>query len=243
MASRFRPFGRALSWPSAFASPLGIALLGGSLLLAAIMAVRGAQATAAELVVWGALAYGAAVALHIRARRHPISRLAPVPAREPDLKPLVMPSVEEADEFEELVEEALRGLNEVSRLAKCGLAQRVPRTLVAALRKQGEKIGAEETSLNAARQLRTVIVEAIERLKPVEAEGTAQALQYHVLREEYVLGRTITAIALNHSVSEQTVFRRRREAIEALAVDIRQREASLARERPPNDPTAMDYLG
>jgi hypothetical protein len=240
MASRFRPFGLPASLPVALASPLGLSLLSGSLLLAAIMAVRGAQATAAELVIWGVLAYGGVVALRLRPPPHPIKPPEPAPAAE--VNPTPAPSAEDAVQFEALVEEALRGLNEVSRLAKCRLAQRVPRTLVAALRRQGEKLDGE-TSLDAARQLRTVVVEAIERLKPVEAEGTAQALQYHVLREEYVLGRTITAIALNHSVSEQTVFRRRREAIEALAVDIRQHEASLARERPPNDPTAMDYLG
>ena len=243
MASRFRPFGLAASLPAALLSPLGLGLLGGSLILAAIMAVRGAPTAAVELAVWGALMYAAAVALNLRRRPNPVAAPDRSRAPEPEPIPRPVPNPEETRQFEELVEEALRGLNEPSKLAKSGLVACLPRTLAAARRKQGDRGDAEETDLSVGRRLRSAIAEAIERLKPVEAEGTAQALQYHVLREEYVLGRTITSIALGHSVSEQTVFRRRREGIEALAADVHQHEASLPRDREPHDPTAMDYLG
>ncbi len=226
-----------------FSTPLGLALLAVSLLLAILLVTRGAGLAALLLALWGALAYAAVLTLETRAGPR-TAEMAPkeavaAPALAADLGLSTRDEVNEqaTHQFEALVEEALRGLNEPAKLAKCGLAGRIPRTLAA------RQPGGDAMGLERGRLLREVLVAAIERLKPAETDESTRALQYYVLNEEYVLGRTITGISVRHSVSEQTVFRRRREAIEALAAELRDRESSLAQGNAARNATAMDYLG
>jgi hypothetical protein len=215
--------------------------VGASLGLAVLLLVRGTALSALAVVVWGALAYVAMVVAERRRGAHEDERAAsPQPAVAPsDAQVSASPDLDEhsARRFEELVEEALRGLNEPGRLAKLELGQAVTRTLASA------NGGQPPSGLEGGRLLREVVVAAVDRLKPVDADGSPRALQYAVLHEEYVLGRTITAIALRHSVSEQTVFRRRREGIAALAVELRQGEERLAHTKPARNAAAIDYLG
>jgi hypothetical protein len=230
-------------------APVGLGLLALSLALALWAATRGAPLTALALVAWGILAYGASVGVRwrVKARAVPVHPDPPPPvtADSSDAGLSTRAEIDEqaARQFEDLVEDALRNLNKPASLVRCGLIDRIPRTLGEA-RGQAESIGGgAATGLDRARLLRGVLVAAVERLKPAEGDATSQALQYHVVREEYVLGRSILPIALRHSVSEQTVYRRRREAIELLAREIREHEASLAQGRPTSNREAMDYLG
>ncbi|MBI2887362.1 MAG: hypothetical protein HYY02_09150 [Chloroflexi bacterium] len=63
--------------------------------------------------------------------------------------------------------------------------------------------------------------------------GELEALQYHILREEYVLGMSTRHIMVRHSVSESTFHRYRRDAIVALAGEMARQEEliSLALEK------------
>ena len=75
--------------------------------------------------------------------------------------------------------------------------------------------------------MREVLARAIERLKPPDrapALGAPEALQYHILREEYLLGLPNTQILTRHSISEGTFHRHRRRAIAILARELEQEE-------------------
>jgi hypothetical protein len=133
------------------------------------------------------------------------------------------------EHFVRLTEEALRRLNNPAALAECGLIDRLPRTLAAAaaLGRDGELPGQarEATPLEQARAVREVLAEAIERLKP--PDGVPEALQFHILREEYLLGRPNKQIMTRHSISEGTFHRNRRRAIAVLAVELARQEEQL----------------
>jgi hypothetical protein len=121
--------------------------------------------------------------------------------------------------FLRITEEALRRVNQPSALARCALIGRLPRTLDAAI-PQG--IG---TALEQAQALRRTLVESIERLKPESASlDSPAALQYQILREEYLDGLPNREILIRHNVSESTFHRNRREAIAAVAWELQERE-------------------
>jgi hypothetical protein len=132
-----------------------------------------------------------------------------------------------AEHLVRLTEEALRRLNRPAALAQCGLAARIPRTVAAARGREGESRPAEATPLEQARALREVLVLAIERLKPADASTPAApgALQYEILREEYVQGLPNKQIMTRHSISEGTFHRNRREAIAILARELEKQES------------------
>jgi hypothetical protein len=70
-----------------------------------------------------------------------------------------------------------------------------------------------------------MLAEAIERLKP--PDGVPEALQFHILREEYLLGRPNKQIMTCHSISEGTFHRNRRRAVAVLAVELARQEEQL----------------
>jgi hypothetical protein len=139
-----------------------------------------------------------------------------------------------AEHLARLTQEALRRLNAPGGLADCALAERLPRTLAEVLR-QGPGAGGEAmetaalTPLERARALRTVLVRAIERLKPPDdgAPGSPASLQFHILHEEYLLGRPNKQIMVRRSISESTFHRQRREAISILSRDLIRQEERL----------------
>lgn len=130
-----------------------------------------------------------------------------------------------------LTEEALRRLNNPSALAQCGLITRLPRTLAAVRTRQGDTMLVKATPLAQAQALREVLVSAIERLKPPDGGSgfdAPGALQYNILREEYLQGMPNKQIMVRHSISESTFHRNRREAISILARELGEQEARLS---------------
>src|SRR3954454_24776053 len=166
---RLRPAG-ALS--RSLLAPLPLVVAGASLGLATLLLLRGAALSALAIVVWGALAYVAiVVAERRRAAHHDARAVPPPPAVAPALSDALVSVPQDLDEnsaqrFEELVEEALRGLNEPGRLAKLELGQALPRTLAAA------NGGQPPSGLEGGRLLREVVVAAVDRLKPVDADSS-----------------------------------------------------------------------
>jgi hypothetical protein len=131
-----------------------------------------------------------------------------------------------------LTEEALRRLNSPAALARCQLITRIPRTIAAARSRKGDTAPAGATPLEQAQALREVLALAIERLKPADGEaglGAPAALQYHIVREEYLLGMLNKQVMIRHSISEGTFHRNRRRAIEILAQELGKHEDLLAR--------------
>jgi hypothetical protein len=137
-----------------------------------------------------------------------------------------------ADLLVRLTEQALRRLNNPAALARCDLLGRLPHTLRDARSTSGIHSG-EPTALEQAQALREVLVAAIERLKPLDGDhgiGSPAALQYNILREEYLQGLLNKQIMTRHSISEGTFNRNRRQAIWTLAQELQSREERLARE-------------
>ena len=133
-----------------------------------------------------------------------------------------------------LTEQALRRLNTPASLARCGLVQRLPRTLVQAQALHGGDGSSDLTPLQQAQALRETLTAAIERLKPSEldqAASTPGALQYLILRQEYLLGLPNKQIMIRHSISEGTFHRNRREASRILAGELGRQEDLLAPQR------------
>ena len=143
-----------------------------------------------------------------------------------------------AEHVARLTQEALRQLNAPGGLADCALADRLPRTLAEVLR-QDPEAGGEAieratmpealTPLERARALRTVLVRAVERLKPPDdgAPGSPASLQFQILHEAYILGRPNKQIMVRRSISESTFHRNRREAILVLSRDLIKQEGRL----------------
>jgi hypothetical protein len=132
-----------------------------------------------------------------------------------------------AEHMVKLTERALRRLNNPAALAECDLLEQVPLVLAAA------RAGADLTPLERARALRDVLTEAIERLKPPEGDsiGSPGALQYHILREEYLQGLLNKQIMARHSISEGTFNRNRRQAIATIARELENQERRLTTTR------------
>jgi hypothetical protein len=125
-------------------------------------------------------------------------------------------------ELRVLVEGALRHLNDLPTLSQHPLLSELPAS--------DELAG---TPLERAAQLRYVLDQAIERLRPPGARpspGSAALggwLHYLVLEEAYVDGRPNKQVMQRYALSEGTFHRARRRAIDAVAVDLAQRAAAL----------------
>jgi hypothetical protein len=126
-----------------------------------------------------------------------------------------------------VTEEALRRLSDPAALAQCQLIGRLPRTLAAAHANGRGSEPRAATPLEQAQALREVIARAVDRLKPPDrapALGAPESMQYHILREEYLLGLPNNQIMTRHSISEGTFHRNRRRAIAVLADELSQEE-------------------
>ncbi|MEA2641212.1 MAG: hypothetical protein QOF51_2606 [Chloroflexota bacterium] len=150
-------------------------------------------------------------------------------ARTQDLGGLLTEAQEEiaqvsAEHMIRLTEQALRRLNSPPALAESELTLRLSYTVAAGLNGT-----ASPTALEQARALREAIVAAIERLKPDEAvaAGSPGALQYTILREEYLQGLLNKQIMARHALSEGTFARNRRQAIAGLARELQEQEQRL----------------
>jgi hypothetical protein len=137
-----------------------------------------------------------------------------------------------AEELARLTGQALRRLNAPATLATCPLADRLVCTIRDTAREQEGIQDGQLTPLERARTLREVLVNAIEGLKPADGDVSIEspgALQYHILREEYVRGLQNKQIMARHSISAGTFHRHRRAAIQTLADELRTREERHAR--------------
>ena len=126
-----------------------------------------------------------------------------------------------------ITEHALRRLNNPAALSRSELATRIPRTLEGSTRESLGRGLEEVTPLEKAQAVRSVLISGIERLKPLDGDvgiESPSALQYHILREEYVQGLQNKYIMLRHSISEGSFNRNRRQAIAILADDLRHQE-------------------
>jgi len=123
------------------------------------------------------------------------------------------------NEFRDLVEDALRHLNDAPAL-------RQHRLLGLTASAAGSHLHAAE----AAALLQGDLLQAIERLRPSTprpspgtSSGAGAWLHYLVLYESYVAGRGNSEIMLRYYLSEGTFYRARRHAIDAVAQDLAQR--------------------
>ncbi|MCC7369195.1 MAG: hypothetical protein IT306_12275 [Chloroflexi bacterium] len=144
-----------------------------------------------------------------------------------------------AEHMARLTQEALRRLNAPASLADSALAERLPATVASVLQAAGPTDGAPlaagaaadaPTALERAQALRTALSQAIDRLKPPDAEhdpGAPAALQFHILHEAYVLGRPNRQIMTRRGISESTFHRNRREAVAVLARELHEQEGRL----------------
>ncbi len=128
--------------------------------------------------------------------------------------------------FVRLTEEALRRLNAPAGLAGAELLVRLPRTLGAAALAGNAGAFDSATPLQRAHLLRETLLAAIERLRPSGdfSPSTPAALQYEILRQEYVAGLPNKQIMTRLGVSESTFHRNRREAVAAVARELARAE-------------------
>ncbi len=136
-----------------------------------------------------------------------------------------------SEDFPRLVEEALRQMNNPDALSRCGLIYWLPGTLATGSRHTDHRAPAQPGPLDQAQALREVLVSAIERLKPVGEyvrAGAPEALQHHILHEEYVLDKSTRYVMMRHGISESTFHRNRRAAISAVARQLETREELIA---------------
>jgi hypothetical protein len=188
--------------------------------------VEGEGAVVADgLRRWVADLVAVHAALAVALERRPL----PTPCTVPPTTAEALPEDElERPSLEPLVTDALRHLNRYDVLARCELAVVLPRSLDADHNCAGEGPETEATPMERARVLHDVLVEAIERLKPVQKEATEQALPYDILREEYVLGMSTKRIIARHNISEATLHRRRRDGIRAIAAELSMQDRRLS---------------
>jgi hypothetical protein len=154
-------------------------------------------------------------------------------ARTEDLESLITEAKAEIEEVssESLargIERALRTLNSPTRLAECGLGDQLPGLVGQTLGSTNNGGTTSVTRLDQSRALRDVLVAAIEKPKP--ADSTARdpaALEYAILREEYLQALPNKQIMARYSISESSFHRLRRQAIRALAQDLGDRERQL----------------
>jgi len=129
-------------------------------------------------------------------------------------------------EFRVLVEGALRRLNDLPALSRHPLLDHlVP---PAGEEHPNEK---EPTALERAARLRDELTQAIARLRPPGARpmpgahgGGGGWLHFLIVHEAYVEGRPNKEIMQRYYLSEGTFHRARRRAVDALALDLYQRQ-------------------
>jgi hypothetical protein len=173
----------------------------------------------------------------VRRLRSDLTTAAQSAALAPDLGQVLSHVQTDLDQISEehvvrLTELALRRLNNPAALAQCQLVDHLPRTLAAARRREGDGGSDGATPLEQAQALRDVLAASIERLRPADQDrprGAPGALQYSILREEYLLGKPNNQIIVRHGISESTFHRNRREAIAMLARELMRREDLAAR--------------
>jgi hypothetical protein len=129
-----------------------------------------------------------------------------------------------------LTEDALRRLNNPAALARCELLSRLVGTIGATASARGMPGTDVVTPLQRAQLLREVLLMALERLRPIADSAhpaTPGAIQYEILRGEYLLGIPNKQLMTRLSVSESTFHRNRREAIAILARELADQERLL----------------
>jgi hypothetical protein len=130
--------------------------------------------------------------------------------------------------FRSLVEDALRKLNNVAALAEHPLQERIPDLLRSYLMPVPANAMGQNRSaaLDRARALRRALSDGIQRLRP-PGEQTSKFnpawAHYFILHEAYEIGRQNKEIMRTYQLSEGTFNRYRRQAVAALATDLRER--------------------
>ncbi len=133
-----------------------------------------------------------------------------------------------------LTEQALRRLNNLAALGRTELADRIPAILESAAREAVGRGLEDATPLERAQAMRSVLIACLERLKPLDGNVALEApaaLQYHILREEYLQELQNKQIIARHNIGEGTFNRNRRQAIAALAEDLAKQEQLLSQDR------------
>jgi hypothetical protein len=219
-----------MMWRYGLRHPLGLGLLGASLALALLSTLGGPwRDRELWLALTGVVAYTAVTATVALRRptelRPPQSTLS---RTQNSAAPTTAPaqSSDAAPDWVRCTEEALRHLREPAALAKCQLAQLLPGSLALA-RGPSESPSSAITPLERAQLLRAVLEASMEKLR-LAASSEPAALEYEILRSEYVVGLPNTAIMTRYSVSEGSFHRRRRSGVQALAAELQARESQLA---------------
>jgi hypothetical protein len=135
--------------------------------------------------------------------------------------------------FRQLVEEALRQLDNTSALAQCELVSRLPGTIATVRARSGDGTLAEPTPLEQVQALRQAIETSIELMNPGGSNGRStgpEAIQYHILKQQYVLRKPTRHIMTRYSIAESTYHRYRRDAVSVLASHLEAQEEQLHRE-------------
>jgi hypothetical protein len=131
----------------------------------------------------------------------------------------------------ELVEDALRKLNNLPALAGHQLARAFPSVIERGLAAEGRDGASGSVGpLDRARALRGELIRSIEKLRPPGSPPAALSggwLQYTILHGAYVEGKLNKQIMARHEISEGTFNRSRRQAIAGVAADLRESEAKL----------------
>ena len=125
-----------------------------------------------------------------------------------------------------------RQLDNTSALSQCQLASRLPGTIAATSSRSGDTSLSEPTPLEQARALRQAIESSIELMNPGGSNGRAtgpEAIQYHILNQQYVLRKPTRHIMTRYSIAESTYHRYRRDAVSVLASHLEAQEEQLRR--------------
>jgi len=136
------------------------------------------------------------------------------------------PPLENSQDLSQLVREALRDYAIGPRLTQSPLVR---------LRVVEQAMGEHEG--NATQALRSVLREAIERIRPEgQRKTTGEWLLYNILEMKFLQGQKVRDVALRLAVSEADFYRKQRLALEEAAAAIAQMErearAVEAEERP-----------
>jgi hypothetical protein len=214
---------RGWPWRSALSDRRLVGLLAVAVATSLVVAVTPLSARAWPLLAWGVLVYVAGASAFAWTWSAPD---APAPAAPP---PTVGGTdITRGDPAIRAVAEALQKLNNPAALGECALAGLLPCTLAVSLSRDGDDSRASRHQV-----VRSVLIDAIERLKPPDSAGPGeQTLYFAILREEYVLGHPVPQILIRRSISESTFHRYRRDATRAVARDLVSREQACASRRP-----------
>jgi len=206
---------RKARWKAALGDRRLVGLVGATIALSLALSITPLSGRALPVLGWGVLVYLATAA--VWAIRRPATFLGQPP-------PLQIRPAEGLgdDDLLRATGEALRRFNNPAALGRCALAGYLPLTL----KKLADSDGAQ-THASASQALRAALVLAIDRLKPGGGPDE-QKLYYTILRDEYVLRHSTARIMTDYSISESTLHRYRRDAIQALASDLATQEEELA---------------